>query len=51
VFEDNQGVVVDGLVDPVKLTFEPTQIDEEPVIIGNGLTIKFAVLTHPLLSV
>jgi hypothetical protein len=51
VFVDDQGVLVDGFVDAVKITFEPTQIDEEPVMIGNGLTVTFAVLTQPLLSI
>jgi hypothetical protein len=51
VFVDDQGVLVDGFVDAVKIKFEPTQIEEEPVMIGNGLTLTLAVFTHPLLSV
>jgi hypothetical protein len=51
VFDDDQGVVVDGFVVAVKLTFEPTHIDADPVMLGNGLTVTIVVLTQPLLSV
>jgi hypothetical protein len=43
VFDDDHGVVVDGFVVAVKLTTEPTHIDEAPVILGNGLTVTVTV--------
>jgi len=51
VFEEDHGEVVDGFVVALKFTFDPTQIDDEPVMIGNGFTVNVAVLEHPLLSV
>ena len=51
VFDDDHGVIVDGFVVALKLTFDPTQIDDDPVMIGNGFTVTVVVLAHPLLFV
>lgn len=44
-------MVADGFVVALKLTFDPTQIDDDPLITGNGFTITVLVLTQPLLFV
>jgi hypothetical protein len=51
VFEDDHGVVVDGFVVALKPTFDPTQIDDDPVITGNGFTITVTFLAQPLVFV
>ena len=51
VFDDVHAVVEDGFVVALKLTFDPTQIDDDPLITGNGFTITVLVLTQPLLFV
>jgi len=51
VFDDDHGVVVDGFVVALKLTFDPTQIDDDPVITGNGFTITVTFLAQPLVFV
>ena len=44
-------MTVDGLPVPLKLTFEPTHIDADPVIVGKGFTVTVVVFLQPLLSV
>ena len=51
VFDDDHGVLVAGFVVALKLTFDPTQIDDDPVITGNGFTITVTFLTQPLVFV
>jgi hypothetical protein len=51
VFEEDHGVVVNGFVVALKLTFDPTQIEDDPVITGNGFTITVTFLIQPLVFV
>ena len=49
---DSQGVEVDGVPDPVKVTVVPTQTVEPPDIVGNGNTVTCtsSVAIQPLPS-
>jgi hypothetical protein len=51
VFEDTQGLEAAGDTLALKLTTDPTQIEEEPVITGKLFTVTVIDFTHPLLSV
>ena len=51
VFDDDHGVLVAGFVVALKLTFDPTQIDDDPVITGNGFTITVTFFAQPLVFV
>ena len=50
-FDEVQGVVADGVPEPVNVTVAPSHKLEAPVIVGKATTVTSWVIGHPVLSV
>ncbi len=51
VLEENQGVVEDGVPDPVRTVELFIQVLSAPLILGKAFTVKFAVAIQPFVFV
>jgi hypothetical protein len=43
VLDETHGFVVAAVPEPKRVTFEPTQIDVDPLMVGNGFTVTVTV--------